>query len=162
MSAFGLGSDDGEAFWFLDQLATIKIGTHETQGRWALVELVTPPGSGPPLHVHRNDDEAFYILEGEITFYVGDAVIEAKAGSFAFAPRNVPHTFVVGTTSPARYLVVAEPAGFDRFVTEVGIPAETRTLPPPSDGPPDVAALGAVAAKYGIEILGPPGPPPTS
>jgi hypothetical protein len=74
----------------------------------------------------------------------------------------VPHTFVVGTTSPARYLVVAEPAGFDRFVTEVGIPAETRTLPPPSDGPPDVAALGAVAAKYGIEILGPPGPPPTS
>lgn len=96
-----------------------------------------------------------------MTFYVGDAVIPARKGSFAFGPRNVPHTFVVGSQAPARYLLFAEPAGFERFVAEAGVPAEARTLPPPLDAPPDIAGLAAVAARYGIEILGPPGPPPS-
>jgi quercetin dioxygenase-like cupin family protein len=158
-AAFGLAADDGEAFWFAGQLATVKIGGRETQGRWTLVEFEAPPGNGPPLHVHRDDDESFYVIDGEITFYVGDAVIEARPGSFAFAPRGVPHTFVVGGKTAARYLVVSEPAGFERFVAEASVPAESRTIPPPAGGPPDVAALAALAARHGIEILGPPGPP---
>jgi quercetin dioxygenase-like cupin family protein len=160
--AFALEAGDGEATWFIDNLATIKIGTDETGGRWALVEFVTPAGSGSPYHVHRNEDESFYVLEGEMTFYVGDAVIQAREGSFAFCPRNIPHTFVVGSRTPARYLLLAEPAGFERFVAEAGVPAEARTLPPPPSGPPDIASLAATAAKYGIEILGPPGPPPSN
>jgi quercetin dioxygenase-like cupin family protein len=160
-SGFGLEAGDGEAIWFIDNLATIKIGSGETRGRGALVEFVTPAGSGSPYHVHRNEDESFYVLEGEMTFYVGDAVIQAREGSFAFGPRNVPHTFVVGSQSPARYLLFAEPAGFDRFVAEAGVPAEARTLPPPLAAPPDIAGLTEIAAKYGIEILGPPGPPPS-
>ena len=160
-SAFGLEAGDGEATWFMGQLATVKMGSDETRGRCALLEFVTPAGGGPPYHVHRHEDESFYVLAGEMTFYVGDAVIQAKEGSFAFGPRNVPHTFVVGSQTPARYLLFTEPAGFDRFVAEVGVPAEARTLPPPPDGPPDIAAIAAIAAKYGIEILGPPGPPPS-
>ena len=158
-AGFGLAADDGEAFWFAGQLATIKIGGTETQGRWTLVEFEGPPGNGPPLHVHHNDNESFYVIEGEITFYVGDAVIDARAGSFALAPRGVPHTFVIGGQTPARYLVVSEPAGFERFVAKASDPAQSRTIPPPADGPPDIAALTALAAKHGIEILGPPGPP---
>jgi quercetin dioxygenase-like cupin family protein len=157
-AGFGLAADDGEAFWFADQLATVKIGGDATQGRWTLVEFEAPPGNSPPLHVHHNDDESFYVIDGQITFYVGDAVIEARAGSFAFAPRGVSHTFVVGGQS-ARYLVISEPAGFERFVAEASVAAESRTIPPAADGPPDIAALAALAAKHGIEILGPPGPP---
>ena len=134
-AGFGLVADAGAAFWFADQLATVKIGADETQGRWALIEFVAPPKNGPPLHVHRDDDESFCVLEGEITFYVGDAVIHAKTGSFAFAPKGVPHTFVVGAHG-ARYLVISEPAGFEQFVAEAGVPAESRTLPPPADRSP--------------------------
>jgi len=158
-AGFGLTAGDGEAFWFAGQLATVKIGGTETEGRWTLVEFEAPPGNGPPLHVHRDDDESFYVIEGEITFYLGDTVVEARAGSFAFAPRGVPHTFVVGGKAPARYLVISAPAGFERFVAETSVPAELPTIPPPADGPPDVAALAALAARHGIEILGPPGPP---
>jgi hypothetical protein len=107
---------------------------------------------GRPYHVHRDQDESFYVLEGEMTFYVGDAVIEAKAGSFAFGPRNLPHTFVVGSHAPARYLLFTEPGGFDRFVAEVGEPAAARTLPPPLGGPPDIAAISAIAAKHAPRI----------
>jgi quercetin dioxygenase-like cupin family protein len=99
-AAFGLAADEGEAYWFAGQLATVKIGGDQTQGKWTLVEFEGPPGNGPPLHVHHNDGESFYILEGEITFYVGDAVIEARAGSFAVAPQGVPHTFVIGGQTP--------------------------------------------------------------
>jgi quercetin dioxygenase-like cupin family protein len=158
-AGFGLAADEGEAFWFAGQLATVKIGGERTQDRWTLVEFEAPPGNGPPLHVHADDDESFYVIDGEITFYVGDAVIEARSGSFAFAPRGVPHTFVVGGQRPARYLVVSEPAGFERFVAEASVRAESRTIPPPADRPPDVAALAALAAKHGIQIVGPPGPP---
>jgi quercetin dioxygenase-like cupin family protein len=160
-SAFGLEAGGGEATWFFGQLATVKMGSDETRGRCALLEFVTPAGGGSPYHVHRDEDESFYVLEGEITFYVGDAVIQAREGSFVFGPRDVPHTFVVGSETPARYLLFTEPAGFDRFVAEAGVVAEALTLPPPPDGPPDIPALAAIAAKYGIEILGPPGPPPS-
>lgn len=158
-TGFGLDAGAGEATWFMGQLATLKMGSDATNGRAAMLEFVTPAGGGPPFHVHRDQDESFYVLEGEITFYVGDAVIEAKQGSFAFGPRNVPHTFVVGPNGPARYLLLTEPGGFDRFVAEVGEPAGALTLPPPPTGPPDIAAISAIAAAYGIEILGPPGPP---
>ena len=66
-------------------------------------EFVTPAGGGPPYHLHRDQDESFYVLEGEMTFYVGDAVIQANAGSFAFGARNVPHTFVVGSQAPVNW-----------------------------------------------------------
>ena len=72
---------------------------------------------------------------------------------------RVPHTFVVGGQA-VRYLVISEPAGFERFVAKASGAAEPRTVPPPADGSPDIATLAALAAKHGIEILGPPGPPP--
>ena len=158
-SGFWLKAGEGDATWFMGQLATVKMGSDDTQGRCAMLEFVTPAGGGSPYHVHRNEDESFYVLEGEMTFYVGDAVIEAQTGSFAFGPRNVPHTFVVGPHGPARYLLFTEPGGFEQFVAEVGEPAAARTLPPPPAGPPNFAVIGAIAAKHGIEILGPPGPP---
>ena len=136
-SAFGLEAGEGEATWFVGQLATVKMGSDETQGRCAILEFVTPAGGGSPYHVHRNEDESFYVLEGEMTFYVGDAVIEAKEGWFVFGPRNVPHTFVVGPQArPATSCSRNRPASTNSS-PRLANPPEARTLPPPPAGPPN-------------------------
>jgi quercetin dioxygenase-like cupin family protein len=152
------GPDAGEALWFLGCLATVKASAATTAGRVAVIEHLAPRGAGSPLHVHRREDEWFYVVEGELTFWVGGEVIDAPAGSFVYGPRDVPHTFVV-SSERARFLLVTEPAGLEDFVRALAEPAERLTVPPAPTEPPDVARLAAVAAEYGLEILGPPGIP---
>lgn len=149
---------EGEARWFLGGLTTIKASASATAGRVAVTENWAPRGHGSPLHLHRNEDEWFYVLSGELTFWVDGQVITATAGSFVYGPRNVPHTFVV-SSDEARFLLVVEPAGFDEFVRELSEPAQLPEMPPPSVEPPAPEAMMAAAAEYGIEILGPPGIP---
>ena len=158
VSPIALGRDEGEALWFLGVLATIKASTQTTGGRVAVIEHRAPQGAGSPLHVHRNEDEWFYVTEGALTFWVGGRVIDAPAGSFVYGPRGVPHTFTV-TSPEARFLLVAEPAGFEGFMRALAEPAEALTLPPATSRPPDPEQMMAIAADYGIEILGPPGIP---
>ncbi len=150
--------DEGEAIWFLSTLAWIKSSTESTGGRVAVIEHLAPAGPGSPLHVHKKEDEWFYVLEGRMTFWVGGEVVDAPSGSFVFGPREVPHTFAVASDQ-ARFLLVAEPAGFERFMRELSRPAEALTLPPPASEPPDLGRMATVAASHGIEILGPPGIP---
>ena len=149
---------EGEALWFLGTLATVKAATETTAGSFAVVEQLAPRGSGSPLHVHRREDEWFYVIEGELTFWVGGETIIAPAGSFVFGPKGIPHTFLV-SSDEARFLLVAEPAGFEEFMRAVGEPAQRLEMPPAATEPPDVAGLTAVAAEFGIEIIGPPGIP---
>jgi quercetin dioxygenase-like cupin family protein len=149
---------EGEARWFLSALGTIKSAAETTGGRVAVTEWLAPQGHGSPLHVHHNEDEWFYVIEGELTFWVDGQVIQATAGSFLYGPRDVPHTFTV-TSPEARFLLVTEPAGFEGFVRALSEPAQARTLPPASVQPPALEQMMATAAEYGIEILGPPGIP---
>ena len=155
---YALRSEEGEALWFLGTLVTVKASADSTGGRVAVIEHVAPQGFGSPLHVHRREDEWFYVLEGELTVWVDGETIVAPAGSFVFGPRDVPHTFAVASPQ-ARFLLVAEPAGFEDFVRTLAEPAAARTLPPADLAPPDPERLAAVAAAHGIEILGPPGIP---
>jgi mannose-6-phosphate isomerase-like protein (cupin superfamily) len=148
----------GEAFWFLGQLITIKASAETSGGGLSLIEALVGKGPGAPLHVHHRDNEWFFVLEGEMAFWVGGTVIEAPAGTFVYGPREIPHTFDV-ISSQARFLLGTDPAGFDGFVRMVGEPAKTLTLPPPADSPPDMGPLVAAAEQFGIEILGPPGFP---
>ena len=157
-SPIALRQDEGEALWFLGVLATIKAASEMTSGRVAVIEHLAPEGAGSPLHVHHREDEWFYIIEGNLIFWVGGRTIEASAGSFVYGPRDIPHTFTV-TSTEARFLLVAEPAGFENFMRTLAEPAQTRSLPPATGQPPDPARMMAVAAEYGIEILGPPGIP---
>src|SRR5438270_3569320 len=93
LSPVALRKDEGEALWFLGVLATIKASTETTGGQVAVIEHLAPQGAGSPLHVHHREDEWFYVIEGELTFMVGDERIVAGAGGFAFGPREIPHTF---------------------------------------------------------------------
>jgi len=158
VAPIALQPGEGDARWFLGFLVTIKSTAETTNGRVAVVEHLGTQGLGSPLHVHRNEDEWFYVTEGELTFWVGGETITAPAGSFVYGPRDVPHTFSV-TSGQARFLLVTEPAGFEGFMRTLSEPAATLTLPPPSLQPPAPELMMATAAKYGIEILGPPGIP---
>lgn len=158
VAPIALDPDQGEALWFLGLLATVKAGTETTGGRVAVIEHLAPCGTGSPLHVHHREDEWFYVSEGELTFWVGGQVINAAAGSFVYGPREIPHTFAVSSDT-ARFLLVAEPAGFEQFMRAFAEPATELVIPAPATEPPDVEAMTRLAAEYGIEILGPPGIP---
>jgi mannose-6-phosphate isomerase-like protein (cupin superfamily) len=152
---------EGEALWWFGLLATIKATKEQTGGLYSLVEILAPDGYGSVLHVHHQEDEGFYILEGELTFYVGDKTIKARPGSFLFGPKDVPHAFSVDS-GPARLLFVLSPAGFEGLIREMGEPARSLTVPPQPaqpEEPPDEAEmerLAALGARYGAEQLGPP------
>ena len=134
--------------WFLGTRVWLRATTAQTGGALGLIEQVVPPGFGSPYHVHHNEDEAFYVLEGEIRFFSGERSWVVGPGGFAFLPRDVPHGFRTEGDAPSRSLLLVTPAGFERFVTELSEPA-------PPAGPPDLGRLAQVAATYGLEIFGP-------
>jgi quercetin dioxygenase-like cupin family protein len=158
IAPIALGAGEGEALWFLGSLVTIKASRDTTGGAVAVLEHRSPRGAGSPLHVHNNEDEWFYVLDGELTFWVGGEVVVAPAGAFMYGPRGIPHTFIV-SSDEARFVLVTQPAGFEDFVRTVGEPAGALELPPPATEPPDVEALTRVAASFGLDIVGPPGIP---
>ena len=131
---FAVGSEEGEARWWFGSLATIRATREQTRGHYTLVEVLNAEGEGPP-HVHYREDEGFWILEGELTFEVGEERIKARPGSFVFGPKDVPHRYTV-ESGPARLLYILSPAGFEEFIYATSVPAEERALPPPPKGRP--------------------------
>jgi quercetin dioxygenase-like cupin family protein len=150
--AMATQAGQGEARWWFAGLAVIKATTEDTGGVLTIVEVTEPPGAEAPLHVHHREDEGFWILEGDVTLYVGDEKIEASAGDFAWGPRDIPHRYTVGPNG-CRMLFICTPAGFEGLVRDMSVPAETRTLPPASDEEPDMEMVATVAQKYGAELL---------
>jgi quercetin dioxygenase-like cupin family protein len=144
--------DEGEARWWFGSLAVIKATAADTGGLLTVVEVTEAPGAEAPLHVHHRDDEAFWVLEGDVTFQVGDATIEAHAGDYAFAPRDIPHRFTVGDAG-CRMLFIMVPGGLEDVLRATSEPAPGRTLPPPSEEEPDVEAIKAIVAAHGYELL---------
>jgi quercetin dioxygenase-like cupin family protein len=127
----------------------------DTNGKYALWEALVPPGGGPPPHVRSREEEGFYVLEGEITFQVGDQRLVATAGVFANMPGGTPHSFKNEGSQPARMLISVAPAGLERIFFEVGVPlaeGATTALPPTKE---EIEKLLAVASRYEIEILAP-------
>jgi quercetin dioxygenase-like cupin family protein len=150
---YALASEEGQAVWFLGTLVIMKATGEQTGGAFGLIDNLMPAGFASPYHMHRNEDESFYVVEGEMTFYLGEERVKAEAGAFVYGPRGVPHGFEVDGPEPARILLQNYPAGFEGFPVEVGEPAKELSIPPAE--PPDMDKLMALAAKYDIEILGP-------
>ena len=123
-----------------------------TNGKYAIWEAIVPPGGGPPPHVHSQEEEGFYILEGEITFQVGEKRVVATPGMFANMPVGTPHAFKTESDRPARMLISVAPAGLEKMFFEVGVPlydGATTALPPTKA---EIEKLLEVAPRYGIEI----------
>ena len=153
LAAYALGSEEGEPFWFSGGLVTVKASAEQSGTGVALTEQLFPRGMATPLHRQPEDDESFYVLEGELTFYLEDGQpIPASAGSFIHAPAGVAHAFQVDSQT-ARILNITT-AQHERFFRATSDPAPARTLPP--EAPPDMDRIMAAAQEYGVEILGPP------
>jgi quercetin dioxygenase-like cupin family protein len=105
-----LGSEEGEGVWFADSLLRYKMTGDETHGQLAQAEVRAPRGSGSPVHMHRHEDEAWYLLDGELTFWLGEESRTATTGDFVFGPRGVRHRFRVDSDE-ARFLILVTPAG---------------------------------------------------
>ena len=149
-----LSQEEGLAFWFLNNLITVKATTESTGGSYSLCHQVSPPESATPYHLHHFEDEAFYILEGESTFICDGKKTIAGPGEYLFLPRGIPHGIRVTGPKPTIMLILAMPGtGFVGMMQEMGEPAAERVLPKPA--PPDMEKLTRLCAKYGIDILGP-------
>lgn len=138
------------AFLFLGQPTLMRATAETTNGAFGLMEHWSmPPGFASPYHRHHREDESFYVLEGEIDFVCDGKWLQATPGTFVFGPRGIPHGFKIVGESPARMLLMCTPGGFEHFVldqaTDISLPA----------GPPDMAKLMELAARYEIDILGP-------
>jgi len=145
---------DGDAIWFGDNRMVIKLRAADNGGAYGLLEAWAPPGSGPPLHVHLEGEELFWVLEGRLRIRCGDREFTAVPGACALIPRGVPHTFLVEGSEDARFLVLLSPGGGEEFFASGGRAAEGPGLPPSE--PLDMAGLVAAAAQFGTEIIGPP------
>ena len=113
-----------------------------------------PRGTAPPVHLHHNEDEAFYILEGEVTVLVGDERIDLGAGDYCFAPRGVPHAWIV-RSERARMLVTLSPAGLEQALRLPRCPGHRRRSPDRA-GHPAVRRADPRVRRLRLEILGPP------
>ena len=147
------GPEDGDATWFINALMTTKASTAETAGAYSLTEHLVTAASNPPMHVQTDEDEAFYILDGEVEFEVDGAVVTATRGTFAFVARGAAHTFRV-LSETARMLVICSGKAtnnLEEFFLAMGEPAAERVLPQPAA--PDVDRLVALAGHAGIELV---------
>jgi quercetin dioxygenase-like cupin family protein len=151
MSFFGAGRpvilapDEGIRLDVLGEAITLLISGRQTGGAFNVLSETSPPGGGTPLHTHRKEDEALYVLDGEYEIQCGDRTIRAGRGSFVFAPRGIPHKLTNVSAGPSTVLGIAAPAGFEGFFEEV-----SRLAPPPG-----IDEIKAIAKKYAVEIHAP-------
>jgi quercetin dioxygenase-like cupin family protein len=143
---------EGKKLWVVDELMTFKATGEDTGGAYSLTDSVVPSGGGPPPHIHHRDDEAFWLLEGELEVMVGEDNFRAGVGSFVHLPKDIPHAYENVGAEPARFLTLMVPAGVEKFFEEVGKPGDDVSSPPPFEEE-DIEKLLAVAPKYGAEIL---------
>ncbi|MBC7925598.1 MAG: cupin domain-containing protein [Bryobacteraceae bacterium] len=126
---YGASAADAPTFWQQQILWSVLASVDQTGGSFSLLEEVCPRLSGPPPHTH-DQDEAIYVIDGQITFQAGNLVSEAPAGAFVYIPRQTVHSFRVDSET-ARILNFYLPGGFEQVITTQGQPASSRTVPPP-------------------------------
>ncbi|GAA3182032.1 MULTISPECIES: cupin domain-containing protein [Streptomyces] len=122
---------DGPTVWVDGNTYTIKASHENTGGRLAFVEASVPPGCGPDAHIHRGEDEAYYVLSGELEVLDGERTFTIRQGDFVFIPRGVTHRFKNRGLHAAKMVFLFTPAGFDRFFLEAGDPARPGVQPQP-------------------------------
>lgn len=146
MEAKFLTLGSGHSLKVLGDHMTVRLAAEDTGGRFTLVEQANEPGTGIPMHVHEREDELFHVLEGQMEFRVGAELMTATAGTTVFLPRNVPHTWMVVGSAPAKTLLSIFPGGAENMWQELSdLPA----------GPPDMQQVVEICARYGVKFLPP-------
>jgi len=147
-----IASNHGSSFSLLGDVYTLKITGAQTGGAYALMDVVVQPGNGVPPHVHTREDEAFYILEGELAFTIGGRALTARPGDLLHGPRGVSHCFQNRGATRARMLCLVLPAGFEHFFAELGTPLPGPNAPPVPPASEEMRKVIELAPRYGLQI----------
>jgi quercetin dioxygenase-like cupin family protein len=148
--------DDAPGYWFLNTLHILLAKSQSTGGAYSLIHLTATPGFASPYHLHHTEDEAFYVLDGEFTFFCGEKKMVLGSGGYIFLPRGVPHGLRCSSENNSRVLIHVMPGGDVGFVgmmLEMALPARERILREPAM--PDFQRLKILCEKNKIDILGP-------
>jgi quercetin dioxygenase-like cupin family protein len=150
-------SKKGQKFWLLGDIFAFHATGAETDGKYAVVELSSPPGGGPPLHSHSKETEGFYVIDGEFSIQFGDDKIMTKPGAFLHSKKGITHAYKNVGNSTGRLLLQYMPAGFENFFAEAGILIESeKTFSAPSNDSIDFTKIVRIAyEKYGLNIIMP-------
>ena len=143
--------DGGDTVFLVGDTYTTLLSGAQTGGAFTLLEALVPPDTGPPPHFHQAEDETFLLLDGELTFQLGDEAHAATAGTTIFVPRGTRHSFTNVGTGVARMLFMYSPAGMDGMFAEIGTPG-TRGVQGPPRSAADIEAMIGVASKYRFSI----------
>jgi quercetin dioxygenase-like cupin family protein len=145
--------ETGPAYWGPGDHYTFLVTGEESGGAYFAMEALVPPGGGPPPHIHRREDETFYLVEGRVEFRLGDETITAGPGDFVNVPRGVVNGFHNAGTETARMVLTFTPAGIEGFFEDTLEPAPNRPQGAP-DNVDEVAARYVEAApRYGLEFV---------
>ena len=150
----------GRGTWAMGSLFEHLVEGDATDGSLGVAMVTQPPGIATPLHRHTNEAEAFYLVEGRMSYRAGEETFELYDGCFIFLPKGLPHAFRIRGETPARILALTVPAGLLGLYDEVGIPADEHRLPGADGLTPEVEIPRwvDVGPRYGLEVVGPPIP----
>ena len=143
----------GRTYWGPGDLYTFLVTGDETGGAYFAMEALVPPGGGPPPHIHRREDETFYVIEGSVTFRLGDDLVLAGPGDFVNVPRGTVHCFRNDGRETARMILTFTPGGMERFFEETLVPAPHADAPIPDNVDEVAARYVAAAPRYGLEFV---------
>lgn len=148
---------EGPATWAMGGLFERLVGAAESEGRLGVSRVSQPPGIATPLHRHTREAEAFYVLDGAVSYRAGEEQFELAPGSFIYLPEGIPHAFRIRGTAPAQFLVFTVPGGLMDLYDEVGMPAAERRLPGADGQSPEVELpkWAEIGPRYGLEVVGP-------
>jgi glyoxylase I family protein len=150
---FATEPETSEAWWFLDTLVVLR--NPAGSPRFPLVtELIVPPGGSPPRHVHRDLNDAFFLLEGEVVLSVGNETVVARPGAYAVVPVGSDHTFRVTSSTPARMLQIHDDDSFVRMVQAGRLPATEHRLPAPGQVNLDLETLTRLVEEHDSHVVG--------
>lgn len=140
----------GPSYWVYGDKDIMKVTSQETGGKLAVVETLVPPHGGPPPHIHRREDEAFYVIDGDFEVLDNDRTFNVTAGAFVYMPQGSLHYFKNLHDEPKKLLLLFFPAGFEKYLVEVGTPVAEGELAP--SRLTDMELANRIAPNYGLEF----------
>jgi quercetin dioxygenase-like cupin family protein len=152
-SAYAVAGGEGIHISYGGALHTVKATAEQTNGAFGLVEIICPAGFVAPMHRHHLEDESFYVLEGEVMFFLEDERIVVGAGGFAFLPRGHAHGFQITSQCPLRAISMFTPGGFEAFFEDVGEVVQSPMMPAAIIR--DLDRIRAAGKRFNFDDLGP-------
>jgi quercetin dioxygenase-like cupin family protein len=151
-AGFLLSPSDGEKIWITGDTLSFKATSAETSGAYTVIEVISLPGNGPPPHLHENEDESIYVIDGKFEILLGAKTMRAEPGAFVFIPKRTVHRFRCIGDSPGKVLLHFTPGGIEGFFREAGVPVTNDGLAPSVDSA-EITRTELAGKRYGLRVI---------